>query len=109
MDKTGTDCRCPFCGPDDCPVPPELEGGCGSCLPHRVDCVGLYCPVPVMRAQEEIAGLGPGEWMELTADDPAAREDIPRWAKRTGHQMLGIREENGVFTFRIRKKEDGDG
>lgn len=68
-----------------------------------VDCVGLYCPLPVMRAREEIDKLPPGAMMELVADDPAAGEDIPRWAKRAGHELVEAWQESGEFHFLIRK------
>jgi len=68
-----------------------------------VDCVGLYCPVPVMRAREEIDKLARGAMMELVADDPAAGEDIPRWAKRTGHELVKTWQEGGELHFLIRK------
>jgi tRNA 2-thiouridine synthesizing protein A len=42
----------------------------------------------------------------MLADDPAAEEDIKRFCKRTGHELLSFeRLEDGTQRFLIRKKE----
>ncbi|MFX1262886.1 MAG: sulfurtransferase TusA family protein, partial [Promethearchaeota archaeon] len=47
-----------------------------------------------------------GEVLELLADDPAAEEDIKRFCKRTGHELLSFeRLEDGTQRFLIRRKE----
>ncbi len=51
--------------------------------------------------------LKPGELLEVLADDPAAEEDIKRFAKRTGHTLVSFqRLEDGVQQFILRKKSD---
>ncbi|MEM2990886.1 MAG: sulfurtransferase TusA family protein [Halobacteria archaeon] len=54
---------------------------------RTLDCIGLYCPVPVFKTREEMDKLEAGEILEVLADDPAAEEDIRRWAKRTGKDL----------------------
>lgn len=72
--------------------------------PDRVlDCRGQFCPTPVLRAREEIDQLQSGQVLQVLASDPASREDISRWARRTGHELLETREEGGELTFLIRK------
>jgi TusA-related sulfurtransferase len=72
--------------------------------PDRVlDARGQFCPAPVLRAREAIDHLETGQVLQVIASDPASREDITRWAKRTGHQLLELREEAGELTFLIRK------
>ncbi len=99
-------CSCPFC---DQPICPDPEDGIYTCRVegklkiHQVDCVGLYCPVPVMRAKEEIDQLEEGNLMELVADDPASKEDIPRWAKRAGHLLVTMRQEGEEYHYLIQK------
>jgi TusA-related sulfurtransferase len=74
---------------------------------ESLDCVGLYCPQPLFQTREAIDGLKPGEILEMIADDPAAEEDIKRFAKRTGNELLLFeRLEDGVQRFLIRKKEE---
>ena len=71
----------------------------------NLDCVGLYCPEPVFRTRQELDKLAVGEILEVTADDPASEEDIPRLVKRLGHKLVEMREENGEFVFVIKKLE----
>ncbi|HED24452.1 MAG TPA: sulfurtransferase TusA family protein [Firmicutes bacterium] len=108
-EQNAATCGCPFCDDPFCPDPAADQYRCKNeqkAVFHRVDCIGLYCPVPVMRAGEEIARLGKGEIMELLADDPASAEDIPRWAKRAGHSMLAMKREDEGYRFLIRKERE---
>ncbi len=73
---------------------------------HVLDCVGLYCPAPVMNARETIDRLSPGTVMEVIADDRAAQEDIPRWAKRAGHTLLKSWKEEDELHFLIQKNKE---
>ena len=44
-----------------------------------------------------------GQVLKIEADDPAAEEDIKRWAKRTGHEILKFEKEGTIMTFYIKK------
>ncbi len=68
-----------------------------------VDCIGLYCPVPIFNTTIEMEKLGPGEVLEMVTLDPAAVQDIPRWAKRAGHKLLKLYKEGEQFHFVIQK------
>ena len=68
-----------------------------------LDCVGLYCPMPVIRTNEEIDKLAVGETLEVLADDSAAEEDLKAWAKRTGQKILEIEKTNEGIRFLIKK------
>ncbi len=72
---------------------------------RTLDCIGLYCPEPVFRTREEIDRLGVGDVLEVMADDPASEEDIPRWAKRSGHELLDMQKEGDQIYFLVRKGE----
>jgi TusA-related sulfurtransferase len=74
---------------------------------ESLDCVGLFCPQPLFQTREAMDGLKAGEILEMLSDDPAAEEDIKRFAKRTGNILLVFeRLEDGVQRFLIKKKED---
>ena len=47
-----------------------------------LDAIGLLCPEPLFQARTAIDALQPGEVLEVLADDPAAEEDLTRFAKR---------------------------
>ena len=68
-----------------------------------LDCVGLYCPMPIAQTKQEIDNLEPGQILRVEADDPAAEEDIKRWAKRVGHEVMEFEKEGMILTFYIKK------
>ena len=70
----------------------------------ELDCVGLYCPMPISMTKQEIDNLKPGQILKVEADDPAAEEDIKRWAKHTGHHILKLEKNGTILTFYIKKK-----
>jgi len=72
----------------------------------ELDCVGLYCPMPIAQTKQEIDNLEPGQILRVEADDPAAEEDIKRWAKRVGHEVMEFEKEDTILTFYIKK--DGE-
>lgn len=69
----------------------------------ELDCVGFYCPMPIAMTKEEIEKIEIGQVLKVEADDPAAEEDIIRWAKRTGHEILKFGKEGSIMTFYIKR------
>ncbi len=69
----------------------------------ELDCVGLYCPMPVTMTRERIDRLEPGQVLLVKADDPAAEEDLLRWAKRTGNEIVEFTKDGTILIFAIRK------
>ncbi len=61
--------------------------------------------MPIAMTKEGIDEIQIGEILKVEADDPAAEEDIKRWAKRTGHDILKFEKEGTILTFFIKKKE----
>jgi TusA-related sulfurtransferase len=68
-----------------------------------IDCIGLFCPEPVLRTRVAMDSLEIGEILEVIADDPSAEADIKAWAKHTGHEILKIERIDGEFHFFIKK------
>jgi len=69
----------------------------------QLDCVGYYCPMPIAMTKEEIEKIEVGQVLKVEADDPAAEEDIKRWAKRTGHEILKLEKEGNIIIFFIKR------
>jgi TusA-related sulfurtransferase len=68
-----------------------------------VDCIGLYCPMPIAMTKEGMEKIAVGEVLVVEADDPAAEEDIKRWASRMGHEIVKFEKDDGILRFSIRK------
>ena len=67
-----------------------------------LDARGLLCPLPVIRAQDRIAGLAPGALLEVLATDPGALHDVPAWCRVHGHQLVETQCCGGDIRIRIR-------
>ena len=74
---------------------------------ESLDCVGLYCPQPLFQTKQAIESIGPGEILEVLADDPGAEKDIKAFARRTGHTFISAtRLPDGSNRILIRRKEN---
>ena len=70
---------------------------------RSLDCIGLFCPEPLFQTREAMDGLGVGEILEVLTDDPSAEEDLTRFAKRAGHEIVLIEDKGDYKRFLIRK------
>lgn len=68
-----------------------------------LDAKGLSCPMPVVQARLEMDKLGPGDILEVVATDPGSVSDFAKWTQMSGHELLLSDEQDGTFTYRIRK------
>jgi tRNA 2-thiouridine synthesizing protein A len=73
---------------------------------QSLDCVGLYCPMPIVKTAEKMKGLKKGEVLEIVADDKGIKQDMPAWCQTTGNDFLGVEEEGGEIKVYVRKTQD---
>ncbi len=71
-----------------------------------LDCMGLYCPMPIVKAAERIKELKTGEVLEVVADDKGIKEDMPAWCEATGHDLLGMEEEGKEIKVYVKKTHE---
>nr|WP_268543327.1 sulfurtransferase TusA family protein [Candidatus Nitrosotenuis cloacae] len=74
-----------------------------SASAKKLDARGLFCPEPVFRTKIEIERMQVGDVLTVLADDPNAEEDISRWVKRNGHELLGLQKKDTELEFSIKK------
>lgn len=68
-----------------------------------IDCKGLSCPMPIVKAKKSIDTLTSGQVMQLEATDKGAIKDFQAWVKQTDNEMVHMEEENGVYRFFVKK------
>ncbi len=73
---------------------------------QTLDCMGLYCPMPIVRTAEKFKELKPGEILEVVADDKGIKLDMPAWCEATGHEYLGMEEEDGEIRVYVKKTHE---
>jgi tRNA 2-thiouridine synthesizing protein A len=70
-----------------------------------VDCRGSACPGPLLEAKKGIGGVPVGGVLEIWSSDPGTKADIPAWARKVGHEFIGVLAGEGYDrVFVIRKK-----
>jgi TusA-related sulfurtransferase len=70
-----------------------------------LDCIGLYCPMPIHNTANKLKELKAGQVLEILADDEGIKEDMPAWCRVTGNEFLGIEEEKGQYKVYIKKSK----
>jgi len=73
---------------------------------QSLDCVGLYCPIPIVKTTEKFKQLKLGEVLEIVADDKGIKLDMPAWCEATGHEFLGMEEEGGEIRVYVKKTHE---
>lgn len=68
-----------------------------------VDAKGMACPMPIVKAKKALDSLAPGQTMEVLSTDKGSLNDFQAWVKQTKNELVSHEEDNGVFTFLIKK------
>ncbi len=71
----------------------------------ELDASGLFCPEPVMMLHTKVRELAAGAVLKVTATDPSTQRDIPKFCMFLEHQLLESSEQDGAYTYWIRKKQ----
>jgi tRNA 2-thiouridine synthesizing protein A len=71
---------------------------------ETLDCRGLSCPMPILKTKKTISKMSSGQVLEVYSSDPGTKNDLPAFAKRTGHEYLGEKDDNGFTRFYIKVK-----
>ncbi len=62
-----------------------------------LDARRLLCPLPVIRTQDRVKNMLPGQQLEVVCTDPGVMQDIPAWCRINGHQVLETTAEEGEY------------
>jgi TusA-related sulfurtransferase len=59
--------------------------------------------MPIVQTAERVKSLQVGEVLEVLADDRGIENDMPAWCKATGHEFLGIEEDDGEYRVYVKR------
>lgn len=68
-----------------------------------LDCVGLGCPMPIVKTAKKMKELTSGQILEVLADDEGIKEDMPAWCATTGNEFLSLEEDGGTIKVYVKK------
>ena len=69
----------------------------------ELDCRGLNCPLPILKAKKAITSLVAGNVLKVVATDPGSVADFAAFSRRTGHKIVDQSEGGGEFVFFVEK------
>jgi len=72
-----------------------------------IDARNLLCPLPVIRTQDAVVKLQPGDSVQVLCTDPGVVHDIPAWCRVHGHEVCDITEQDYEIAISIRVGEFG--
>jgi len=68
-----------------------------------LDCLGLFCPMPIVKTREALRTMVVGQILEMRSDDPASEPDMKSWARRTGNELVAVTKDGPIYRFLVRK------
>ncbi len=68
---------------------------------HILDAKRLLCPMPVIRTQNKVKQLSPGDILDVICTDPGVTSDIPAWCRITGHRFIDVKSDADEIVIRI--------
>jgi tRNA 2-thiouridine synthesizing protein A len=69
----------------------------------RLDLRGLKCPLPALFARRALEKAKHGEDIEMLADDPMAKIDVPHMCRQEGYEVVSQSEDASGSHFVLRK------
>ena len=73
---------------------------------HQLDARRILCPLPVIRTQDRVAQLEPGDTLEVFCTDHGALNDIPAWCRINGHEVIATRDEGNEVVITVKVGTD---
>ncbi len=59
-----------------------------------LDTLGYFCPMPIILTSKKIKELTTGQVLQVLSDDEGIKKDMPAWCQTTGHEWVGLEEED---------------
>jgi tRNA 2-thiouridine synthesizing protein A len=73
---------------------------------ETINCEGLLCPLPVLKARKRLLQMRAGAVLCLRATDPMAAIDMPHFCAEAGHSLFETLHDGAVQVYMIRRGPD---
>jgi tRNA 2-thiouridine synthesizing protein A len=70
----------------------------------HLDATGLDCPLPLLKAKQQLNKLAAGETLRVIATDPGSVRDFRVFCEHSGHLLLESSAEDGVYSYLLQKQ-----
>jgi tRNA 2-thiouridine synthesizing protein A len=83
--------------------PPAAPGPAAEPASLTLDALGTKCPIPIIMLAERVRDVAVGQTIEVLADDPAARTDVPAWCVLKSHEFVRAVDLPKGWAFLVRR------
>jgi len=87
--------------PEDAAGSAAAAGGPPPSL--TLDALGRKCPIPIIMLADRIRDVAIGQVIEVLADDPAAKTDLPAWCALKSHEFVRAADLPVGWSFLVRR------
>jgi len=70
---------------------------------EKIDCSGLKCPMPAMKAKKALTSMTVGQILLIVTTDKASCISIPSITRQIGHELLDTAHEGNEYFYRVKK------
>ena len=92
-------------------TPRQRAARSGASLPSPVpsipaltiDALGKKCPIPIIMLADRMRDVHIGQLIEVLADDPAAKSDLPAWCALKSQEFAGASDLDAGWSFLVRR------
>lgn len=74
---------------------------------RKIDCLGELCPIPLLRAMQELKTMEPEDILILCSDHSCVALDIEKWAVKKKYPVHAIEIGEGNWEVYIQKPKKG--
>jgi tRNA 2-thiouridine synthesizing protein A len=71
---------------------------------EKIDVKGKMCPMPVALTKRKLESMTSGQQLEVTGEGEAELENIQRWVKNNGHEVIEVTKAGNEFKLLIKRK-----
>ena len=89
--------------PEQRPVPAAGRPAIWAAAALTIDALGKKCPIPIIMLAERIREVPIGQTIEVLADDPAAKSDLPAWCMLKSQEYVQTRDLASGWAFLVRR------
>ena len=70
---------------------------------QTLDCKGLNCPLPILKAKKALNSMDVGQTLEVVSTDIGSIKDFEAFCAQTGNTLESMSEAGGEYIYVIKK------
>jgi tRNA 2-thiouridine synthesizing protein A len=72
---------------------------------EKLDVKGQMCPLPVAFTKRKLASMAVGQLLEVYGEGELEFDNLQRWVKNNGHEIVEASKSENEFRIIIRKRQ----